>query len=566
MRAILFQFIFFLGTMGIAISGIETAWSQPRPEPRRPDESYGDFLVRRAEEAHRFSVYIQSFTGDQIEVSRISGGAGSGFIYSIDRDRNVGYIITNEHVVSAQPDQAHAVVVSFQASPDERPVRQLARVVAKSRVLDFAILEFRPNDLSNINDLTEAPITRDEEILHRLIRTGRPVAAFGNPDGARNNFTTGVISEARNSQFGMGFLVKTDAAINSGNSGGPLFDIESGYIVGMNTLKLRNSDNSGFAISIADVLQEVDVFFKGESNLRDGYLHLETQPLPWVIFRGSVTLGAVPAEHRQKFEGLFAVVETDAGSPLEKGDVILSVDNHPIGLIRGAKSEGILNSPSLESIIATSPRKTLEFKVIRDAKVITVPVTIGDLTAADHARANEFQLVSGIFLQDVHPDEMKQLANYGTGVVVSRILDGSIGAALMSRGLISRGSLITHISHRGTNHKVNSIADVNRLFENVSEGDLLSFQAMVPSVQGLLEREPVVVRVGMQSKMVILQAQQLQNGKTLPLAEVRKKFPWASFGIDIPGNGSTASGQDTLFRMPERPLPCSVLLSLFSDQ
>jgi S1-C subfamily serine protease len=552
--------VFTLFVFCILFSFTEDAWSRPAPEPRGTQESEADFLVRRAREAHQFSVYIQNYVGDQIEISKISGGAGTGFIYSIDRDRNVGYIITNEHVVSAQPDEAQAVVVSFQATPEGRTFRQSVRVVAKSRVLDFAILEFKPSDLPNVNELAEAPITRDVAQLRRLIQTGRPVAAFGHPDGARNNFTKGVISEARNSQFGMGFLIKTDAAINPGNSGGSLVELDSGLLVGMNTLKLNGSDNSGFAISIEDVLKEADLFFNGKTNLRDGFLHLDTQPLPWKALQGSVTIGVVPAEHRKKFEGLFAVVETDAGSPLAKGDIILSVDQHPIGLVRGAKSEGIVGSPSLESIIATSPGKTLDFTVIRDAKVIQVPVSIGDLTAADEARANEFQLVSGIFLQDVHPDERRQFASYGTGVVVTRIRDGSIGASLMERGLISKGSLVTHISHKGQNHKVTSVADVNRIFENVSEGDLLSFQAMVPGVQGLLSKEPIVVQVGMQSKMVIFQAQQMENGKSLSLAEVRARFPWNYFGIDIPQMGSQQQTSDTSFTLPPRPLPCALLL------
>ncbi len=497
-------------------------------KPQASNESLEDFMLRRASEARTFSVKILNFVGDPLTKEAKGAGSGTGWFYKIDQKSQLAYVVTNRHVVEAGPLDAQAIRVNIQTQPRARVESIPAKLVYKSRVLDLALLEIPLSDLKDA-EIQEAPLPRQPEVLERLLQTGLPVAVFGHPDGGSNNFTTGVISESHNQQFGTQLMVKTDAAINPGNSGGPLFSLHSGWMMGMNTLKLSGSDNAGFAIPISDVMREVDYFLNPSTPHSAGFLFLELQALSWRLLSKEEMKGVEP-QMRRSFAGLFAVVDSSADSPLEAGDLILSVDGEPIGMMPGGRELGIQGSPALRSKIALSAGQILKFKILRDGKEIYFDIPVMDLNKADEAQSHEYQLLSGLLIQEVHPDQQVEFTKIGKGLVVSRILPGSYAAALEQRGLITNETLIQSIRIDGINHALESLSQLDRLLSHVKEGSPIVLHASVPSPR-VLSRDPLVVGLQRSPRQIHLVATEMTNSKSLTMAEMKSQFPWEVYGL-----------------------------------
>lgn len=160
---------------------------------------------------------------------------GTGFLF----DKR-GYILTNEHVIHG------ATAVSVHAKGYERPIP--ARVVGTHYLHDLAVLKIRP-----IPGMPVLKLGRSKDV-----RVGEWVLAIGNPLGLDNSVTVGIVSaKERPMQIGdrsYPHLLQTDAAINKGNSGGPLINMR-GEVIGINTAVSQSSQGIGFSIAI-DVVHE----------------------------------------------------------------------------------------------------------------------------------------------------------------------------------------------------------------------------------------------------------------------------------------------------------------------
>jgi len=167
-------------------------------------------------------------------------GSGSGVIISED-----GYIITNHHVIEG----ARSLVVIFANGS-----RQEAHLVGSDPLSDIAVIKVDGGvpAVAQIGD-------------SELLRPGEHVLAIGSPLGDfKNTVTTGVVSALNRSVPGssMEGLIQTDAAINHGNSGGPLVNVK-GEVIGINTLIVYPSQSIGFAIPIDDVKPLIRQFVRG---------------------------------------------------------------------------------------------------------------------------------------------------------------------------------------------------------------------------------------------------------------------------------------------------------------
>lgn len=170
---------------------------------------------------------------------RESGALGSGFVVSED-----GYIVTNNHVVS----NADEIFVKFS---DGREYK--TKLIGTSPEVDIAVLKIEANEKFKPLEFSDSD----------KIEIGQWSIAFGNPMGLNDSMTVGVISAAGRSSLGIEEIenfIQTDAAINQGNSGGPLIDI-NGKVIGVNTAILSTSGGSvglGFAIpsNLASVVKD----------------------------------------------------------------------------------------------------------------------------------------------------------------------------------------------------------------------------------------------------------------------------------------------------------------------
>jgi putative serine protease PepD len=267
--------------------------------------------------------------------SQESQAEGSGFVYD-----KAGHIVTNAHVV----DGATAIKVRFQDGTTAK-----ATVVGKDEGTDIAVIKV-DGDASELHPLS---IGTSSTVL-----PGQGVLAIGSPFGLPETMTAGIVSAVNRTitapnQFSISGAIQTDAAINHGNSGGPLLN-SSGEVIGVNAqIESNSNDNAGvgFAIPIDAVKDVADTVIGGKT-VQHAYL--------------GVTIADATS-------GAGAQIETvKSGSPadtagLKIGDVVTRIGSHAIE-----------NADDLTALVNSyKPGDKATFTVTRDSATKTVDVTFG---------------------------------------------------------------------------------------------------------------------------------------------------------------------------------------------
>ena len=203
-----------------------------------------------------------------VSEARPTTGIGSGFI--IDPK---GFVATNKHVVE------NAVSV-FVVTNDS--VRHRARVVGVTHNADIALLK-----IDSAGGMPSVPYGNSDKLA-----VGEKVVAIGSPFGFEGTVTTGIVSAINRDIMESPFddYIQTDAAINHGNSGGPLFNL-AGEVVGMNSVLFAPGAGSvgvGFAIPSND-LNVVLTWLKNTGHVKAGMLPIRTQPVTWMLAQAMAT-------------------------------------------------------------------------------------------------------------------------------------------------------------------------------------------------------------------------------------------------------------------------------------
>lgn len=268
-------------------------------------------------------------------------GLGSGFIIS-----EGGQIVTNHHVVAG----AESVRVKL----------------ADGRNFDAQILGSDP-----MTDIAVLKVTSDEALptvafgSSETLRVGDEVVAVGNPFGLGGTVTSGIISalsrDIRSGPFDD--FIQTDAAINRGNSGGPLFN-NAGEVIGVNTAIISPGGGSvgiGFAVP-SDLVQTIVADLVDDGQIARGWLGVNIRPM-------SEEIANVLGYDAPKGAVVEAVAEESPAkvAGLRKGDIILSFNDTEIDELR-----------DLTRAVAITPAETAtKIKVLRKGEEITLDVTIG---------------------------------------------------------------------------------------------------------------------------------------------------------------------------------------------
>ena len=285
--------------------------------------------------------------------------SGSGFIY----DR-AGHIITNHHVV----EDADALEVTFS---DGTIVP--AELVGVDPYSDLAVVRVDgPAELFH-----PLPLGRSSELL-----VGESVMAIGNPFGLSNSMSLGIVSQVgRELDAPRGYkivdVIQVDAAVNPGNSGGPLMNMR-GEVVGVNTAIIVGSVGVGFAIPSDTVIREVPVLIQ-TGEYKHPWIGISTVDLDPDIAEAmdlDVTKGTVVADVTPDSPAAAAGIKagdqtTEVGGiiyPLG-GDVIVGVDDTEVRKL-------------IDLIVYiernNKPGDTVTFKIIREGEPLNVPVTLGE--------------------------------------------------------------------------------------------------------------------------------------------------------------------------------------------
>ena len=324
---------------------------------------------------------------------RKASALGSGFI--IDEK---GLVITNNHVIKGAED----ILVRFNDDKE-----YTAKIIGSDPLSDIAVLQIDSND-----KFTPVKFGNSDKA-----RIGDWVIAIGNPFGLGGTVTAGIIS-ARNRSIGLTRYedyIQTDASINQGNSGGPLFDM-AGNVIGINTAILGQSGSIGIGFAIpsnsAEIVIDQLIEF-GET--KRGWLGVRIQ---------QVTKEIADAEQLGKPRGALVSSVSD-GSPSDKGgikagDIILEFDGKKINEMK-----------ELPMIVAqTKVGKTVNVKIWRNKKLINKKITLGRLETSEDFKETKPKLVKSFRIEnlkaEVRPVKKEDIVNRGlpsntTGVVITKI-------------------------------------------------------------------------------------------------------------------------------------------------
>jgi serine protease Do len=285
-------------------------------------------------------------------------GAGSGFI--IDKQ---GYILTNNHVV----DGAKRIEVYLDGMDEQLEQGLPARLVGRDELTDTALIQ--------LTDLPKDPLTEAKFGDSEQLAPGDWVMAIGNPFALSNSVTVGVVSAVGRDTPGAvqgrpQQMIQTDAAINRGNSGGPLLNVR-GEVIGINTQIVTDQGSGnvgvGFAIPInmvRDILPQ----------LRAGK-----------VVRGVIGVSVLRSP-------LTKDLATSYGLPGANGAVVGSVTTGGPADKAGIKRDDVItqfngktvkdNSALVEMVMGTAPGTTVPVEIYRAKKAMTVNVKIGELDLA----------------------------------------------------------------------------------------------------------------------------------------------------------------------------------------
>ena len=362
---------------------------------------------------------------------RKSAALGSGFI--IDEK---GIVVTNNHVIQDAED----IIIRVSGDKEFK-----AKVIGADPLSDIAILQLQTKEKF-------IPVKFGDSDKARI---GDWVIAIGNPFGLGGTVTSGIIS-ARNRSIGLSRYedyIQTDASINSGNSGGPLFDM-NGDVIGINTAILGRSGSIGIGFSIPSnsaklVIDQLIEF--GET--KRGWLGVRIQ---------DVTKEIADVEKLDEPRGALVASVAD-GSPSAKGgikagDIILEFD--------GQKIQEMKELPII--VARTKVGKKVKLKVWRNKKELSKTIILGRLETSEDFKVSEKNDTPKelsidklkITVRELSKDDIKsrKLPNQSSGLVITKIEKDS-----PLKGSIEVNSIIIEAQKK----KIKNINDLNQAVKQV---------------------------------------------------------------------------------------------------
>ena len=329
------------------LAAAETAGNKQAPVPSAPAnhdiallDDYSRTIVSAVDRVTPSVVNIES------RANGSRGGSGSGFIIAPD-----GFILSNSHVVHG----AREIVVNLSDGRESR-----AQLVGDDPDTDLAVIRIDAAQLSHVR-------LADSETL----RVGQIAIAIGNPLGFQASVTAGVISalgRSMHAQSGrlIDNIIQTDAALNPGNSGGPLAN-SAGEVIGVNTAVIRPAQGICFAIA-SNTAKFIAGWLIKEGRIRRGYIGVagQTSPLHRRVAR---------FYHLANESGAM-VVSVEKGSPAEQSrirpdDVIVALNDEPIASVHD------LHKKLVGDRIGTPCKLT----VLRGTEQLTIYVTPAEMPA-----------------------------------------------------------------------------------------------------------------------------------------------------------------------------------------
>ena len=381
------------------------------------------------------SPFGEMFKDFERPTERKASSLGSGFVIKED-----GVVITNNHVIANAED----ILVRVGEKEYE------AKVIGADPYMDIAVIKIQTKDKFK-------PVSFGDSSKARV---GDWVVAIGNPFGLGGTVTSGIIS-ARNRQIGLTRyedFIQTDASINQGNSGGPLFNLK-GEVIGINTAIIAPGQSGsigiGFAIPANAASNVIDQLIKfGET--KRGWLGVRIQ---------EVSKEIAEVEKLKKPEGAL-VASVGKNSPAEKagikaGDIILEFDGKRINTMK-----------KLPNVVAgTEVGKSVEIKIWRNKKLISKRLTLGRLETSEEFKETKPKKVK----KDIDIESLK--------IAVREITNEDISSRNLNKK--TTGVVITDISSRSP--LVNSLS-VNDIIIEVQKTSVRNSSDLKRKVENIFKK------------------------------------------------------------------------------
>ena len=379
-------------------------------------------------------------------------GAGSGFI--IDDD---GYILTNHHVV----DGATRVEVKLAGMRDGERLLP-AKVIASDQLTDTALIQ--------ITDMPENGYKTAQFGDSSQIGPGDWVMAIGNPFALSNTVTVGVVSAVGRTAPQLRpvpgrdlEMIQTDAAINRGNSGGPLLNLR-GEVIGINTAIFSSTGGNvgvGFAVPINLVKEVLPQLRKGKVVRSRIAVNLNTG----VLTREDIDDLGLPST------GGAMISEVAPGGPADKAGL------RPEDVIIEYNGKAITDNAQLTGLVTrTPPGTTVPIKIVRNKKTMTLNVTVEELDlAAEQGQLVERQRTPreaqqagfGMTLEPVSREMLREL-NLPTGVTAGAVVADITPSGPAAQGGLQPGDVILRVNSA----PVRSVDQVSEALDAVPSGRL----------------------------------------------------------------------------------------------
>jgi len=381
------------------------------------------------------SPFGEMFKDFERPTERKASSLGSGFI--IDTK---GTVVTNNHVISGADD------ILVRVGDKEFK----AKVIGADPYMDIAVLKMESKDQFK-------PVSFGDSDKARV---GDWAVAIGNPFGLGGTVTAGIIS-ARNRDINLtryDDFIQTDASINQGNSGGPLFNLK-GEVIGINTAIIAPGQSGsigiGFAIPANAASNVIDQLVKfGET--KRGWLGVRIQ---------EVTKEIAEVEKLKKPQGAL-VASVGMNSPADKagikaGDIILNFDGKKIDTMR-----------TLPKVVATTEvGKSVELKIWRNKRLISKRLILGRLESSEEFKDKKTKVVKKV-------EDIEKLK-----IAVRNITDKDISSRNLSRG--TTGVVITEISNRSP---LNNLLRVNDIIIEVQKSPIKSTSDLKKLVENIFKK------------------------------------------------------------------------------
>ena len=397
------------------------------------------------------SPFEEMFKDFNQPTERKASSLGSGFVINKN-----GTVITNNHVINNAED----IVIKV----GEKDYK--AKVLAADTLMDIAVLKIDSSDVFQSVQFGDSD----------KARVGDWVVAIGNPFGLGGTVTSGIIS-AKNRDINLtryDELIQTDASINQGNSGGPLFNLD-GDVIGINTAIIAPNQSGsigiGFAIPANAASNVIDQLIKyGET--KRGWLGVRIQ---------EVTKEIAEVEKLKNTEGAL-VASVGEKSPAEKaglkaGDIILKFD--------GKKIDTMRKLPKLVS--RTEVGKTVKLEIWRDKKLIIKKLTLGRLESSEDFKTENNKTKPKIKTEEIDIETLKiTVRDITTSDIEDRKLEKNLKGVIIVdisnksplSGRLQEGDIIIEVQK----NKVSNSKKLNNLIESIyKKGELTLLLTIINS-------------------------------------------------------------------------------------